>query len=91
MGNATTPVEEEHVPLVRRHIARLKKAHTHFAERDGKEVWVEWIGDEEVWKCLKARLEEVERAGRGDWRVSSADESMSLLIQTGSGIDTSGG
>jgi hypothetical protein len=66
----TIPLTEEHIPLLRRHIARLREAHDHFRTRDGKSIWGEWIGDERVWQGVKDKLERNERVGQGDWRVS---------------------
>ncbi len=70
-GTRPAPViEKHHVPLVDRHLARLREAHAYFSERDGSDAWGRWPGDEHVWLELKTALESKERETTGDWRVS---------------------
>lgn len=64
------PVEKDIIPLLDRHITRLREAHSHFATRYGMDVWGEWIGDEQISQAIKNKLESVERVEQGDWRVS---------------------
>ena len=67
----TLSMGKSHIPLLDRHIHRLREAHAHFSRRDGTSVWDEWVGDDELWRILKARLEEVEHELQRDWRVST--------------------
>ena len=62
-------VERQHIPLLDRHIARLKAAWAYFTKRDGTEEWGDWPGDEVVRKAIKEKVEHSEREGGGDWRV----------------------
>ncbi len=41
----------------------------YFIQRDGAEVWGDWVGDEKLWYLLHAKLDKVEREEQGDWRV----------------------
>jgi hypothetical protein len=63
------PLTPDAIPLWKYHVARLRTAHAHFAAL-GTAQWGEWVGDDEVWARVKAAIEEKEREGRGDWRVS---------------------
>ena len=63
-------VGKTHVPLVDRHIARLRTAHKHYVDAEGEAKWGRWAGDEAVWDevvrpALQARADE----GPGDYRV----------------------
>lgn len=51
------------------HIERLRKAHGYFSKRD-EGRWAKWVGDDALWDTVKGKLEEKEKEGRGDWRVS---------------------
>jgi len=61
------------IPLWPYHLRRLKEAHTHFAERDGEDIWGIWPGDEGVWEKVRDKLEGMDK---GDYRVclSPTDE-----------------
>ncbi|ORY24976.1 hypothetical protein BCR39DRAFT_499646 [Naematelia encephala] len=67
-GGPTLPIERTSIPLLDRHIERLRKTHKALNERDGG-TWGAWVGDDVVWDTLRSRLEEVERGSQGDWRV----------------------
>jgi hypothetical protein len=69
-GTPRRSIERQDIPLLDRHIARLKSAWAYFTKRDGREVWGDWPGDEVVWKRIKEKVQESEREGGGDWRVS---------------------
>ena len=62
-------IGKEDIPLLDRHIARLKSAWTYFTEKDGREVWGDWPGDEYVWDKIREALRKGEEDGVGDWRV----------------------
>ncbi|KAK4686873.1 cytokinin riboside 5'-monophosphate phosphoribohydrolase, partial [Tremellales sp. Uapishka_1] len=66
---STIPVLRSHIPLLDRHIRRLRRAHAYFSDRDGTAVWGDWVGEEKLWSLLHTRLEEVEQEKTGDWRV----------------------
>lgn len=62
-------VIKAHVPLVDRHIARLRTAHHHFARTHGAKTWGEWPGDEVVWEEIRRALQSRADEGHGDYRV----------------------
>lgn len=65
-----TTIQRTHIPLLDRHIARLRSAWAYFSERDGEGVWGAWPGDDSIWERIKEVVEASEKRGRGDWRVS---------------------
>jgi hypothetical protein len=74
-------------------VARLRKAHAYFAERDGEAVWGDWLGGDVLWARVREKLE---ATGAGDWRVSTrlnitwkarADHEIRLLLHRGGEIE----
>lgn len=37
---------------------------------DGENVWGDWPGDDVIWNEIKRKVEQSEKEGGGDWRVS---------------------
>lgn len=68
--SAYTIVTKEAVPLLDAHIARLRTAHAYYAQRDGQSEWGQYPGDGAIWAEIRKTLEDHERTGPGDWRVS---------------------
>ena len=58
------PVSKGDVPLLDRHIGRLREAHEHFSKLDS--AWGSWVGDEVAWATIRGKLED---SNVGDWRV----------------------
>ncbi|WWD01279.1 hypothetical protein V866_008222 [Kwoniella sp. B9012] len=71
------PVTEESLPLLDLHFERLREAFDHFSERDGKDRWGDWPGEERIWEELK---EVLEQSQPGDYRVR-------IVIHPGSEIE----
>lgn len=69
LTKSQSQISKADVPLLDRHIERLKEAHAHFLLRDG-DIWGSWPGDEIVWTTLRAALQRKEEQEKGDWRVS---------------------
>ena len=62
-------VQKHHVPLLDRHIARLRTAHAHYVDKEGQAKWGVWPGDDAVWQDVRMVLQSRADAGAGDYRV----------------------
>lgn len=58
-------VQKSDVPLLERHIRRLKLAHAHFSDEDSQR-WGPWPGNDNLWLIIQSELS---KADQGDWRV----------------------
>jgi hypothetical protein len=76
------------VPLIDRHIARLRTAHAHYVNHEGESKWGTWPGDEQVWEAIHAVLQNIADEGPGDYRVR---ESCMSRTSPSRSYDRSGG